>query len=46
VNGLLLTLVGSILPKGAVRDETTFLVLVSALGILIAIAMILRKFRK
>ena len=36
MNGILLNLIGSILPKGAVRDETTFLILVSILGILIA----------
>jgi len=46
VNGILLNLIGSILPKGAVRDETTFLILISILGILIATAMVLRKIRK
>ena len=37
MNGILLNLIGLILPKGAVRDETTFLILVSILGILIAV---------
>ena len=38
MNGILLNLIGLILPKGAVRDETTFLILVSVLGILIGVA--------
>ncbi|MFZ0404881.1 MAG: hypothetical protein WAL79_03570 [Nitrososphaeraceae archaeon] len=46
MNGILLNLIGSILPKGAVRDETTFLILVSILGILVAAAIVLRKTRK
>ena len=36
----------AVLPEGAVRDETSFLILISALAILISVAIFLRLRRK
>jgi len=38
-------LLQNILPKGTVRDETTFLILISVLIVLVGVAMVLRRRR-